>query len=224
MAEYWTVEQAQANAELLSKEFSNRQILLFGLGQPIANVPIGVEYEDRSFFPAVRYRKVGLNASDWMKLLQIEAASKQDVLQGVNDQKMVTPARLTEKLNQFSSDVMGVPTIQAENVPKTISVLLELQANEQTFKISLPPSLELSLASIILQPVQQLSVLNQIEGGDIGQLINLKRSSLDAIQLNNSDFIKIGDPFLMNDVNLFDNITLQKISSTLWVEVSRKKF
>jgi hypothetical protein len=224
MAEYLTVEQAQAQADLLAKEFSNRQILIYGVGEPSMNFPLGVEYEDRSVMPAVRYRKVGSSPADWMKLLTIEAASETEVLEGVNDQKMVTPARLTEKLNQFSSEVIGLPRVEADNISSTIMLLLEWRSDGQTFKVSLPDHITLNMASIVLQPIQALSELTAIEGGETGQLINLKRASTDAIEIKSSDFIKVSQPFLMNDAALFDNISLQKINASTWVEVSRKKF
>ncbi|MEQ8624485.1 MAG: hypothetical protein RJQ00_06505 [Vicingaceae bacterium] len=224
MAEFWTVEQAQAQAGLLAKEFSNRQILIYGNGTPNMNVPIGVEYEDRSFLPAVRYRKIGNTSSDWMKLENAEAATEQEVLDGVNDRKMVTPARLTEKLNQFSSEFLGIPTHGIEVTPSSIVVQLEQSPDPATYILILPEALTLSIASISIEALQNNSIVSHIQGGEIGQIINLKRASNFSIILNSSDQVKVSQPFVFSDSQLLDNISLQKISSSVWVELSRKKF
>ena len=94
MPEYWTIQQAEANAELLAREFGNRQILLYGFGEPTIQVPIGVEYEDRSTPIPERHRKVGKGRLDWKPVLLIEAATDEEVLSGTSKVKMVTPATL----------------------------------------------------------------------------------------------------------------------------------
>lgn len=224
MAEFWTVEQAQAQAELLAREFSNRQILIHGIGVPNLNVPIGVEYEDRSITPAIRYRKIGIEASDWMKLLTAEAASEQEVLEGTNTEKVVTPARLTEKLNQFGSEILGVPSVSSEQVPSTLILHLETSLDTNNFKLNLPASISLSMASIRIISQENNSIISKIEGGEIGQLINLKRASNFSVVINSSEQIKVSQPFNLSDMERLDNITLQKISPSIWVEISRKKF
>jgi len=224
MAEFWTVEQAQAQAELLAREFSNRQILIYGDGIPNMNVPIGVEYEDRTFTPAIRYRKIGTAPSDWMKLQTAEAATEQEVLEGTNSEKIVTPARLTEKLSQFSSEILGIPSVVYDQLPSTLTIPLEQWMNTSTFQISIPEAINLSMASIKVDSLQDNSIISHIEGGEIGQLINVKRASNFSIVLNSSDQIKVSQPFILSDTELLDNITLQKISPSIWVEISRKKF
>ncbi len=128
MAEYWTIQQAAANAELFAREFSNRQILLYGLGEPILPAPIGVEYEDRGFSPPKRYRKVGEAPTDWMELKNIEAATKEEIDQGVDNTKMITPLGLSERLNEFSKEVLGIPKPKLE----AETGLQQLSASEVT--------------------------------------------------------------------------------------------
>jgi hypothetical protein len=224
MAEFWTVEQAQLNAELLAKEFSNRQILIFGFGEPLLNVPIGVEYENRSFKPAIRYRKIGLGISEWQRLYQIEPASEEEVINGTDDQKMVTPALLTQKLNQFSTELLGIPK-QAPNSDSNL-IVLSLTAIDllSSFKLILPTKINSSIASIKIKDHMENASLTQIEGGEIGQIINLKRSSINSLNLLSSDFLKLSASIKLEDNQLLDNITLQKIEPTIWVELARKKF
>tara|TARA_R110000868_G_scaffold46842_1_gene154350 strand:+ start:595 stop:1275 length:681 start_codon:yes stop_codon:yes gene_type:complete len=224
MAEFWTVEQAQLNAELLAKEFSNRQILIFGFGEPLLNVPIGVEYEDRNFKPAIRYRKIGLGISEWQRLFLIEPANQEDVLSGINDKKMVTPALLTQKLNQFSAELLGIP----KKAPNSDSNLIVLGLTPidllSTFKVVLPNEINSAIASIKIKDHFENDSLTQIEGGEIGQIINLKRSSINSLNLLSSDFLKLSSSIKLEDNQLLDNITLQKIDPTIWVELARKQF
>jgi hypothetical protein len=224
MAKFWTVEQAQLNAELLAKEFSNRQILIFGFGGPLLNAPIGVEYENRSFKPAIRYRKIGLGISEWQRLYQIEPASEEEVINGTDDQKMVTPALLTQKLNQFSTELLGIPK-QAPNSDSNL-IVLSLTAIDllSSFKVVLPPEINSSIASIKIKDHIENASLTQIEGGEIGQIINLKRSSINSLNLLSSDFLKLSASIKLEDNQLLDNITLQKIDPTIWVELARKQF
>lgn len=224
MAEFWTVEQAQFNAELLAKEFSNRQILIFGFGVPSLNVPIGVEYEDRSLKPAIRYRKIGLGISEWQRLYQIEPASEEEVLNGTDDQKMVTPARLTEKLNQFGNELLGVPKQEVNDNFNLIVLALTPLDLISSFKLILSDEINSSIASIKIKDHSENDSLTQIEGGEIGQIINLKRNSINAINLHSSDFLKLSASIRLEDNQLLDNITLQKIDPTIWVELARKQF
>lgn len=224
MANYWTVEQAQANAELLAKEFSNRQILIFGLGEPSFNVPIGVEYEDRSFKPAIRYRKIGAEANEWKRLYQVEPATEAEVLIGVDEQKMVTSARLTEKLNQFGSELLGIPN-QIVNSDSNLFVLQLTPINQSTFfKLILPNTINISIASIQVRDHLAGETISTIEGGEVGQIISIRRYSNHSLGLVGSDLLKLSAPMTLDDTQLLDNITLQKIDSVIWVELARIKF
>ncbi len=224
MAEYWTVEQAQAKAELLAKEFSNRQILIFGLGEPSFNVPIGVEYEDRNFKPAIRYRKIGPEVHEWQLLFQIEPATEEEVLAGVDDQKMVTPAKLTEKLNQFSSEFIGIPKQEISSDSNLIVLNLNTIDQSSYFKVILPSAINTAIASVQVYDHADGDTISIIEGGEIGQIITLKRHSINSLSLAGSDYLKLSAPITLEDNQLVDNITLQKINSTIWVELARKKF
>jgi len=224
MAEFWTVKQAQANAELLAKEFSNRQILIFGLGDPLFNVPIGVEYEDRNFKPAIRYRKIGTAVNEWQRLFQIEPATNEEVLIGVNNQKMVTPAHLTEKLNQFSSEILGIPKHEIESDSSSFILDLKPIGLTTNFKVVLPLVINVAIASVKVKDHLDGAIISTIEGGEVGQIINLKRHTNQSLSLTRSDFLKLSSSIILEDNQLLDNITLQKIDPAIWVELARKKF
>ncbi len=225
MAEYWTIQQAAANAELFAREFNNRQILLIGLGEPILKAPIGVEYEDRSFSPAKRYRKTGPNDSDWTEIKIISSASTDEVNQGVNDSKMITPKSLSERLSSFSAQLMGIPQPDIEN---NVSALLPLQAssNEQSalFTIQLMESVGRNVLPIEILGYGMQSSIENILGGNLGQMIVLRRGENTELSLVSNDHFKLSAAFTFNDLGRFDNITLQRLTPEIWAEVSRKKF
>lgn len=224
MPEYWTVEQAQAQADLLAKEFSNRQILIYGSGEPSIQVPIGVEYEDRTQDPPLRYRKVGSMTSDWKPLFIIEAANTEEVLNGVDDQKMVSPARLSEKLSQFGAEVLGIPQQSGEPSSNLLQLSASTDENNSLFDITLPSDINHNLISVTVTDYEVGSRLNNINGGEVGQIIVLRRGLQGSFRIESTPTIKLSEPIIIEDTDLLDNISLQKITSSIWVELTRKKF
>lgn len=224
MAEYWTIQQAAANAELFAREFSNRQILLYGLGEPILQAPLGVEYEDRSFTPPKRYRKVGNAATDWMELKNIEAASKEEVNQGVDNNKMITPYSLSERLNLFSEELLGIPKVQPEAETGLQVLSASIAEANSSFSITLPNEITTSIFPIEINNYGENSSIQNILGGGLGQMVNIRRGSIQPLTISSNDYLKISSDFILNDTEQLDNITLQRLSPSIWVELTRKKF
>ncbi len=222
--EYWTVTQAQAQAELLAKELNNRQILIYGNGAPNMDFPIGVEYEDRSVEPIVRYRKTGSNNTDWTPIRIIEAATKEEVLQGLNDQKMVTPLQLSEKLNAFSTQILGLPTANIESGVGINSLSASNTDSDVAFSISIPNELNDNTLAIVIDGYGSNAYLEFILGGHIGQVLTIRRNEAHHLTFQSTENIKLSAPFELKDANRLDNITLQKLSESVWVELTRNQF
>lgn len=220
---YWTVEKAIANAEVFAEEFSNRQILLYGFGEPSAKAPVGAEYEDRSILPPVRYRKTGENDVDWTKVQIIKAASSEEVNNGVSNDKMITPATLSERLNSFADEVLNLPTQSGDLGAAAFTVSSSDSNDNSDFHLIFP---ETSHATISVQVFGYglNSNLIDIVGGDVGQLVTLRRGENHQLQIDSTNNIKLSSIMVFNDIEKLDNITLQRISETVWVEVGRNQF
>jgi hypothetical protein len=224
MAQYWTQEQALANADLNAKEFANRQILLRGLGVPTMQAPLGAEYEDTAFSPATRYRKTGSNANQWTPLLLIEKANSQEVENGVNDDKMVTPVGLANKLNDFAVQVLNLPPQSIDAEPSLLIIQAQDRSDQAEFNIQIPNDKTEPLLSVIITNYAMDATLSNISGGIVGQLINIRKGEPHSFSISSNTNIKLSDPFELKDSDSLDNMSLQKISDTIWVEVTRKKF
>lgn len=217
---YWTVEQAIANAEIFAEEFSNRQILLYGFGEPSAKAPVGAEYEDRSILPPTRYRKTGENDEDWTKVQIVETATSQEVTNGVSNEKMVTPATLSERLNSFADNVLNLPTQSQDLGAAAFSINANDSIDNSPFIITMP---ETSHAAISIQIFSYAlnSKLTNIIGGQIGQVVILRRGESHALEIESTGNIKISSLMQFDDNEKLDNISLQRISTSIWVEVGR---
>jgi hypothetical protein len=224
MAEYWTQVQALANADLNAEEFANRQILLRGLGVPTMQAPLGTEYEDMAFSPANRYRKTGLNAVDWTPLLLIEKANSQEVENGINDDKMVTPAGLANRLDDFAAQILSLPPQSTDLEPSMLVLQADDDSDETEFSIQIPNDRTEPLLSVIITNYGMDASLSNISGGIVGQLINIRKGEPHSFSISSNTHLKLSDPFELDDSNSLDNTSLQKISDAIWVEVTRKNF
>jgi len=224
MPGFWTIAQGEANADRNAQEFANRQILLRGTGTPDMPAPLGSEYEDESTVPPTRYRKTGAGPADWLLVSIIETASQQEVANGVNTTKMVTPATLSGKLDEFALQVLGILPAQ----PTTQTGLVEVNASTSdagaAFDITLPDDVQEPVLSVVITGYGANASLSNIMGGAVGQVVSLRRDETGGLTINSTDNIKISGVMLMDDSNQLDNLTLQRISDTVWVEVARKLF
>lgn len=224
MQKYWTVIQAQSQAKAIAEEMGNRQILISGLGTPNQQAPIGVEYDDHSLTPAVRYRKTGSSPLDWTRIDIIEKASTEDINQGIDNYKMITPLKLEERLAIFSKQILGIPSA---NVDKGIGIqnLIASSSTPNTlFSIFIPEKLDQNNLSISISGYGSLAVLESIQGGFISQIITIRRAETHSLQLTPNLTIRLSDDFTLKDAEKLDHITLQKLSPTTWVELSRNQF
>ena len=137
---------------------------------------------------------------------------------------MVTPAHLTEKLNQFSSEILGIPKHEIESDSNSFTLDLKPIDQTTTFKVVLPLVINVAIASVKVKVHLEGATISTIEGGEVGQIINLKRYTSQSLSLTRSDFLKLSSLITLEDSQLLDNITLQKIEPTIWVELARKKF
>lgn len=220
---YWTVEQAQANAEVFAQEFSNRQILIYGFGEPSAKAPIGAEYEDRSILPPIRYRKTGENDEDWTAIKIIEVASTDEVANGVNNEKMITPAMLSVRLNSFAQEVLNIPTSTNDDTGAAFTLSASTSLSNSEFDITLEQSKHDTI-SIQLANYGANSKLKNIIGGEIGQVVMIRRAENQAFTIESSQNIKLSTVMVFDDISRLNNISLQRVSSILWLEIGRKKF
>lgn len=225
MAEYWTIQQAAANAELFAREFSNRQILLYGLGDPILQAPLGVEYEDRAFTPPKRFRKVGTEPTDWIEIKIIEAATEEEVNNGVSDSKMITPLSLSKRLGTFSEQLLGIPQPVISSDKNGITVLSASSGETNSnFELTLPQNITTTMLPIRIVEYGINSSLKNIIGGELGQILTLRRGEDHALKIESSESIKLSSEFTLNDTHQLDNITLQRLTPSIWGELTRKKF
>lgn len=224
MPEFWTKEQAEANADLNAKEFGNRQILLQGVGAPSMQAPVGSEYEDTSSQPPTRYRKTGTAITDWSLVRIIEPASQQEVENGVNQEKMVTPATLTGKLADFALTVLDVPQAEATTNTGLLEVQASVPDNGTMFDISIPENVWDSLLSVVVFGYGFNASIGNLIGGSIGQIVNIRRGESAPISINSSVNLKLSESMQLDDANQLDNLTLQRISDAVWVELARKEF
>jgi hypothetical protein len=216
--------QALANADLNAKEFANRQILLQGLGIPIIQAPLGAEYEDLAFSPAKRYRKTGPNAADWTSLLLIEKANSTEIQNGVNDQKMITPVGLANKLDDFAAQVLNLPSQSTDSVASLIAVQANDNSNDSAFSIQIPHDRKETLLAVVITNYGLNASLGNIIGGQVGQIVSIRRGEVHSLSLTSNSNIKLSEPFEMDDTSSLDNMSLQKISDHVWVELTRKNF
>jgi len=217
---YWTVEKAIANAEVFAEEFSNRQILLYGFGEPSAKAPIGAEYEDRSVLPPLRYRKTGATDTEWTLVPVIAAATTEEVNNGVSNDKMITPAKLSERLNDFASEIQHLPTQSAELGTAAFSLNADVMEDNSDFQIAVPDTSHATISAQILGYGQNAKLTN-LHGGDIGQIVVIRRGESHSFQIESSQNIKLSSVMVFNDNDMLNNISLQRISQSVWVEVGR---
>ena len=224
MAEYWTKVQALANADLNAKEFANRQILLHGRGIPTIQAPIGAEYEDLAFSPANRYRKTGPEASEWTPLILVEKANSKEIVNGVNDKKMITPAGLASKLDDFAAQVLNLPPQSTDSMASLLAVQANDNSDDTIFSIQIPDDRIEMLLAVVITNYGLNASLGDISGGNVGQIVNIRRGEVLSLSVSSSSYIKLSESFVMDDSGLLDNMSLQKISDRTWVEVTRKNF
>ena len=224
MAESWTREQSEANAELNAQEFANRQILLRGVGSPTVQAPIGSEYEDTSTEPRTRYRKIGEGVTDWQAVPIVHAATEQEVTNGVDQAKMVTPATLATRLNGFATEVLGLEPPNTNTESTHLDLLASTDNDNAVFTVTIPVDYAESVLSVRLLGYGSNATLDNVIGGPVGLLLNIRRGEQNPVTVDTNETVKLSSSYQWADNERLDNITLQRISDTTWVEVTRKNF
>jgi len=220
----WTAAQSEANAAVNAQEFANRQIVLRGSGPPTVQGPEGLEYLDESTSPHTCYRKMGPDANAWTVVNSVVPATQTEVSDGVVDNKMVTPATLAATLNDFAVQVLAIPPQEAVTQTGLVSLLASTPDDSAAFEVTLPEGIQEEILSVEIGGYGLGASLFNINGGPIAQLVSIRRADAGILSIVGTTHIRISAALLLDDSQMLDNITLQRISSTEWVEVARKEF
>lgn len=204
-------------ADWTARELSNRQLLLEGTGAPAFDAPLDTEYTDVATNPPTRYRKLAAGPSGWVLYRISRPATQAEVDAGNDNEAFVTARTLSIRLDALASQLGGGGSERVE-------LLADNATNGADFTVTIPAQ---SAGAVLAGTVTGYGIgatLTSITGGVLGQILVIQRGTKENLKIASNAELKLVSNLTMSDLGEQDNLTLQRVSPTHWVELTRTLF
>lgn len=212
----WTNQQSENLARWTGSELAQRKILLRGNGAPTVDAPLLVEYLDVGQVPPVLYVKVAEGPGGWVQDAATVAATQAEVDAGTANDVFVTPETLAVRLAALVSEVQG---------QLTLSDRYQLTASTATagadFTVTIPDQGGGQVLTLTIIGYGIGATLVDILGGEVGQIVTVRKGIKDNLKVANNSALRLPSLVTLADLDYLDNITIQRISQTEWIELAR---
>lgn len=215
----WTNQQSENLSSWTAQELAQRKILLRGQGAPTFDAPLYVEYLDVGQLPPTLYVKTSEGPSGWTTDAISRASTPAEVTGGEDRVNFVTPHTLALRLADLVVEIQG-----QINVSDSHDLTASTARDGEDFTVTIPEQAAGQILTLTIQGYGREAALVDILGGEVGQMVTIRKAQKGTLKVAQNGALRLPATVVLSDADHLDNLTLQRISATEWVELARNLY